>query len=89
MNSWRDTHTDVDRTHSLTRLHQHSYNHVVQSAISAITEFGIEFDLKVPEGGGWGGGGKLEYPEKTPAAMKPYNHDNHISRKQQQKQLLR
>ena len=37
-------------------LHQHSYNHAVRSASSAITEFGIYFFiffiLKVPEGGG-------------------------------------
>ena len=38
-----NTHTHVDRTHSLTHLHQHSYNHVVRKASSAITEFGIEF----------------------------------------------
>ena len=25
--NWRNTHTPVDRTHSLTHLHQHSYNH--------------------------------------------------------------
>ena len=41
--SWRNMHTQVDRTHSLTDLHQHSYNHVVRSASSAITEFEIEF----------------------------------------------
>ena len=35
------TRTHVDRTHSLTHLHQHSYNHVLRSASSAITEFGI------------------------------------------------
>ena len=34
-------HNHVDRTHSLT--HQHSYNHIVRSVSSAITEFGIEF----------------------------------------------
>ena len=36
------THTHVDRTHSLTHLHQDSYNHAVRNASSAITEFGIE-----------------------------------------------
>ena len=40
--SWRNTHTHVDGTHSLIHLHQHSDNHVVRSASSAITEFGIE-----------------------------------------------
>ena len=41
--NWRNyTHSHVDRTHSLTHLHQHSYNHVVRSASSVITEFGIE-----------------------------------------------
>ena len=50
---WRNTHTHVDLTHSLPHLHQHSYNHVVQSTSSAITEFGIQFlFLKVPEGRG-------------------------------------
>ena len=34
--NWRNTHTHVDRTHSLTQWHQHSYNHVVRSASSAI-----------------------------------------------------
>ena len=38
--NWRNTHTHVDRMQSLTHLHPHSYNHVVQSASSAITEFG-------------------------------------------------
>ena len=43
--NWSNTHTQVDRTHSLkiTYLHQHNYNHVVRSASSAITELGIEF----------------------------------------------
>ena len=36
-------HTHVDRTHSLTHLHQHRYNHVVRSTSAAITEFGINF----------------------------------------------
>ena len=41
--NWRNAHTDVDRTHSLTtHLHQHSYNHVARSSSSAITEFGTE-----------------------------------------------
>ena len=37
--NWRNTHTQVDCTHSLTHLHQHNYNHVVRSANSAITEY--------------------------------------------------
>ena len=41
--NWHNTHTHVDHTHSLTHLHQHSYNHAVQGASSAITEFGIKF----------------------------------------------
>ena len=48
--NWRNTHTHVNRTHSLTHLHQYSYKHVVRSASSAITEFGIDFFIfKVPE----------------------------------------
>ena len=46
--NWRNTHTHVNRTHSLTHL-QCSYNHVVRSASTAIAEFGIKFYLKVPE----------------------------------------
>ena len=48
--NWRNTHAHVDRTHSLTHLHQDSYNHVVRSASSAITEINLEsiFILKVP-----------------------------------------
>ena len=42
--NWRNTTLNVDLTHSLTHLHhQHSYNHFVRSASSAITEFGIGF----------------------------------------------
>ena len=26
--NWRNTHTHVDHAHSVTHLHQHSYNHV-------------------------------------------------------------
>ena len=59
-----NTHTHVDRMHSLTHLiYQHGYNDAVRSASSATTEFGINFFiLKVPEGG-WN---KPEYPEKPP-----------------------
>ena len=32
--NWRNTHTHMDGTHSLTHLHQHCYNHVVRSASS-------------------------------------------------------
>ena len=39
--NWR-TLTWIARIHSCT-LHQHSYNHLVRSAGSAITEFGIDF----------------------------------------------
>ena len=40
--NWPKTHTHMNRTHSLTHLHQHSYNHFVRfrSASSAITDFG-------------------------------------------------
>ena len=34
--NWRNTHTHMDRTHSLTNFHQHSYSHVVRSASSTI-----------------------------------------------------
>ena len=37
--NWRNTHTD--RTHSLT-VHQHSYNHVVRSASSAINSIIVQ-----------------------------------------------
>ena len=40
--NWRNTHTHMDRTHSLIHLRQHSYNHVVQSANSATSEFAIK-----------------------------------------------
>ena len=50
--NWHYMHTHVYRTHSLTRLNQHNYNHFVRSASSAITEFGIKFLLKVAGGGG-------------------------------------
>ena len=35
--NWCNMHTHVDRMHSLTHLHQHSYNYVVRSASSAIS----------------------------------------------------
>ena len=35
--------TQVDHTHSLAHLHQHSWSHFVQSASSVSTEFGIKF----------------------------------------------
>ena len=41
--NWHNTHTHVDRTHSLTHLNQYSYNHVVRSASSTITEIRIIF----------------------------------------------
>ena len=44
--NWRNTHTHMDRMHSLTHLHRCGYNHV-RSAISAITEFVIKFYLWV------------------------------------------
>ena len=40
--NWRNMHTHVDRKHSLTHLHQHSFNHIVRSVSSAVTEFGIK-----------------------------------------------
>ena len=40
--SWHNTHTHVNRTHSLkTYINTVTNNHVVRSASSAITEFGI------------------------------------------------
>ena len=41
--NWRNTHTRVDRTPSLTHLHQHGYSHDVRSASLAIAEFRIDF----------------------------------------------
>ena len=58
--NWRSTHTHVDRTHSLTHLHQHSYNnHVVRSAF--VIDFYFE-DIG-------GKGDKPEYPEKVPNSL--------------------
>ena len=57
--NWRNTHTHLDRSHSLTQLHQRSCNHFVQSASSAITQFGIEL----------GRGSKPEYSDKTPNSL--------------------
>ena len=39
----RNMHIEVERAHSLTHLHQHSYNHAVRSTTSAATVFGTEF----------------------------------------------
>ena len=53
--NWRKTNPQVNRMHSLTRLHQHSCNHFVRSASWAIAEVGIwnkKIILRVPEGGG-------------------------------------
>ena len=74
--NWHNTHTHVDRMHSFTHLHQHSYNHVVRSASSAITEFGIKFYFE----GIWGKGSKLEYPEKTPDSL-PANRYHILEKK--------
>ena len=76
------THTQVDRTHSFTHLHQHSYNYVVRNTSSAITEFGIKFVVQsassaITEVGikflFWRylmeGEQKLECPEKTPDSL--------------------
>ena len=60
--NWCNTHNHVDRTHSLTHLHQHSYKHFVRSASSANTEWEIDFYFE----GTCGRGSKPEYPEKTP-----------------------
>ena len=35
--NWHNMHTHVDRTHSLTHLHQHSYNQIVRNPSSAIS----------------------------------------------------
>ena len=67
-------HTHVDRTLSLTHLHQYSYNHFVRNAISAITESGFEFYFECT----WGRGSKAEYPQKTPDSLPAnwYNNNN-------------
>ena len=50
---WCNTHTHVDCTHSLTLLHQHSYNHIVRSAkLNYYIIWHQICILKVPEGGG-------------------------------------
>ena len=47
-----NTHTHVNRTHSLTHLHQHSYNHVVlKRQLSYYRIWNRIFTLKVAEGG--------------------------------------
>ena len=58
--------TRADRMHSLTHLHQHSYNHVVRSAHSAITEFAINGFFKVPEGGGANWSTRRKNPNSLP-----------------------
>ena len=63
--NWRNTHTHVERTHSLTHLHQHIYNYFVRSATSAIGEFGSNFSFECTRGRG----SKPEYPEKAPGRM--------------------
>ena len=60
------TDTHMDYTHSLTQLHQHSYNHNMRSASSTVTEFGIKFYFE----GTQERGSKLEYPEKNPYRLK-------------------
>ena len=44
--NWRNTHTHMDRTHSFTHLHQHSCNHVVWNASSAILFFELWHGLQ-------------------------------------------
>ena len=46
--NWRNTHTHVDRTHSVFTntfkvKNQHSYNHVVRNSSLVIAEFGVKF----------------------------------------------
>ena len=41
--NWRNMHTPVYRTHSLTNLHQRSYIHFVQSARTVITQLEWHF----------------------------------------------
>ena len=50
--NWGNTHTHMDRMHSLTHFHQHSYNNCVRSASSVNIIWNQIFILKVPEGGG-------------------------------------
>ena len=46
--NWHNTHTHMDHTHSLTHFRQHSYNHIMWSASSAITECGVKAALTLP-----------------------------------------
>ena len=41
--NWCNMHIQVDCMRSLRHLHEHSYNHFVRSASSAITDFGVTF----------------------------------------------
>ena len=58
------TLTWIANVHSHT-LHQHSYNHLMRSASSAITEVEIDFYFE----GTWARGSKPEYPEKPPDSL--------------------
>ena len=51
--NWRNTHTHVDRTRTLTHLRQHSFNHIcAKRQLSYYRIWNEIFILKVPEGGG-------------------------------------
>ena len=58
---------DLSHMHSLTHLHQRSYNHFVQSASSAITEFGIKFYFEGTSGRGEQTGVSRENSDSLPA----------------------
>ena len=45
----RNTHTNVDHTHSLTHLYQHSYNH--EAPAQLLHNLNQSLILKVPDGG--------------------------------------
>ena len=62
------TLTRIARIHSLTtHLHQHNNNHVVRSASSAITSFGIDFFFKVPQGAEPNRSSRRKHPDSLPA----------------------
>ena len=51
--NWGNTHTHVDRIHSLTHLHQHSYKLCgAKRQLNYYRIWNQIFILKVPEGGG-------------------------------------
>ena len=67
--NWRNTQTQADRTHPLTHLHQHSYNHwlCAKLKLSYYRNWNQIYILKVPEGGGENWSTQRKNPDSLPA----------------------